>query len=498
MPGEIQGRSWTELRSSARSACLTAAKDYLSEHGFTTDAATNDGPLIVDGHQPDLYHAGVWAKNFAVHALACRTQGVGLHLIVDNDTLTRSAIRVPVGDRSDPRRNWLPFDTSQPAQPWEEVGVADPALFASFADRVVAAMRPWGIEPVAAEVWPTAVDAMQRGHGLVAALTTARMTAERHWAAGNLELPMSRICELPTFLWFAAAILARAAEFARHHNTVVAEYRKLNRVRSRSHPVPELTTTPDGWTEAPFWLWRAGDTRRDRLFVQPQGDELWLRNRNDVFLRLSLTQKRSAAAAVEQLQTLPALGWRLRTRALTTTLFARLCLADLFVHGLGGAKYDEMTDALIARFFHLRAPEFLTVTATRHLPLGPFEPVTADEIGRLKHVAWDLIHNPQRYLADSTDTGTTAFIAERQQLVQSLLTATHRQHRAMRRQAYRRVQEINAALADALSDRRAALLADIARLEHRQAANRVLQSREYSWVLFPAENLREYYGGLFA
>ena len=37
-------------------------------------------------------------------------------------------------------------------------------------------------------------------------------------------------------------------------------------------------------------------------------------------------------------------GIKLRTRALTTTLFARLVLSDMFLHGIGGAKYDQVTD----------------------------------------------------------------------------------------------------------------------------------------------------------
>ncbi|MDZ4684340.1 MAG: hypothetical protein SH850_04570 [Planctomycetaceae bacterium] len=496
LTGDVQGKSWSELRGWTRSACLTAATDYLDELGLPTDTVSANGPIIVGGHQPELFHPGVWAKNFAVHALARRTRGVGVQLIVDNDTLARSAIRVPMGDVHEPRREWLPFDDPQPAQPWEEVRIAHPALFASFGDRVAEAMRSWGIEPVVTEVWPQAVAAAERGLRLADCLTAARMAAERAWQAGNLELPLSRICVQPPFLWFAAAVLARAAEFARHHNAVLGEYRRLNRVRSRSHPVPELATV-DGWMEAPFWIWRAGDTRRERLFVKRFGNEVWLRSREDVILRLSLSPGRSAAAAVEQLQTLPALGWRLWTRALTTTLFARLCLADLFVHGLGGAKYDEMTDALTGRFFGIHPPEFLTVTATMHLPLGASEGVSAEDVGRLRHAAWDLVHNPQRHLDGIYTEGAPALVTERQQLVQLLLAPSHRRQRTTRRQAYLRVHEINHELAAWLDDRRRALEADVANLERRRAANRILKSREFSWVLYPAELLRGFYAGLF-
>ena len=39
-------------------------------------------------------------------------------------------------------------------------------------------------------------------------------------------------------------------------------------------------------------------------------------------------------------------GWELRPRALTLTIWARLLIADLFVHGIGGAKYDRISDTM--------------------------------------------------------------------------------------------------------------------------------------------------------
>ena len=50
-------------------------------------------------------------------------------------------------------------------------------------------------------------------------------------------------------------------------------------------------------------------------------------------------------------------------------MFARLFLCDLFIHGIGGAKYDQMTDAIIERFFGFAPPDYLTVTATAKLPI---------------------------------------------------------------------------------------------------------------------------------
>ena len=67
----------------------------------------------------------------------------------------------------------------------------------------------------------------------------------------------------------------------------------------------------------------------------------------------------------------------LRPRALTLTLFARLCLGDFFIHGIGGGKYDEVTDAIIRDYFGIEPPAYQVLSATLHLPLPAF-PSTED------------------------------------------------------------------------------------------------------------------------
>ena len=66
---------------------------------------------------------------------------------------------------------------------------------------------------------------------------------------------------------------------------------------------------------------------------------------------------------------LEARGIEIRPRALITTMYARLFLSDLFIHGIGGAKYDELTDAIIRRFFGIEPPAYMTVTGTVRLPI---------------------------------------------------------------------------------------------------------------------------------
>src|SRR5262245_28995276 len=39
------------------------------------------GPLILSGHQPELFHPGVWLKNFVVSAIARSVKGTGVNLV---------------------------------------------------------------------------------------------------------------------------------------------------------------------------------------------------------------------------------------------------------------------------------------------------------------------------------------------------------------------------------------------------------------------------------
>ncbi len=499
LSGGLLGLSWDDWRLWCRESCLTAAREYTSDTLRLPLPSGPTGPLIVGGHQPELFHPGVWAKNFAIGRLAQQVRGVSLHLIVDSDASAQASVSVPVGSRAEPRLQPIPFDAPRALQPWENVPVTDPELFATFPERLSNALSPWGIEPLVCDAWPAARSQSRRGGGLVDALTAARAAMEHQWGLPNLELPMSRVCTLAPFLWMVAAIAARLPEFVEHHNAVLREYRVLNRVRSRSHPVPDLARTED-WYEAPFWIWRRGDTQRDRLWVRRRGTELTLRDRREEILQLRLGGDHDAAAALEQLQELQQREIHLRTRALTTTMFARLGLADLFVHGLGGAKYDEMTDALMGRMFDVDPPSFLTVSATAYLPLGGSWDVTIEDRGRLLHQQRDLDHTPDRHGDMQTSAMSAALAAEKCRLVDSLNPESvefRSMSRLERRRHYQRLRSVNAELAGTLSTERQRLAAELSQMNRRLAANQILRRREFSWVTFPAEKLQGLYGELF-
>jgi len=365
----------------------------------------------------------------------------------------------------------------------------DEGLFASFADRARAALGGTPPDPVLDEFWPRALGfrGLTRRLGLRFAL--ARRAVEASWGVRNLEVPLSAVCETEAFLWFASHLLAHLPRFRQVHNDALGRYRALYGIRSKNHPVPALGRQGD-WLEAPFWAWRAGEPRRRPLFARQLARTMELRIGGDdqTLLELPLGPDREACCAVERLLTLPGRGVRLRTRALTTTMFARRLLGDLFLHGIGGAKYDELGDEISARFFGTESPGYLTLSMTLWLGLGD-DPAASGRLAGVERAIRDLTWNPDRHLPP--DAGADPWVEAKRRAVFGPVE-THSQ----RLERFRQIRRCNDALQGLVAARREALVGERGELAARVQRNAVARSREYALVLHSRRRLREALGNL--
>lgn len=472
---EFHGVSLKTLRQQARRAVLALAREYTSCVADEAELRT-EGPWIVTGHQPELFHAGVWAKNFASSSLGKRLGGATLNLVIDNDTLESSSVRVPVGSREAPAVEWIPFDTSAIQRPWEESSIVDAQCFASFGQRVAERIREcWGYTPLVHEGWDAAVRRARETSKLCDGLTAARIAVERAHGVCNLEVPMSRVCETPTFCQFAAQVISQLPQFQAVYNQAVRGYRDRHHLHSQTHPVPDLIVV-DGWSEAPFWVWHAGAARRERLFAQRNGNEILLRGAKELIGRLPAAPDKPLTSAVEALLQLSQQGIRVRSRALTTTLFARMFLADLFIHGIGGAAYDEMTDEICRVFFQCPAPTIGVVTATLHLPLPPPFDVTPADFRKAGQRIREFRYNPDRG-NDYQESSARQLVEEKRQLIDRF------QARQPSRSEHRRIEEINRQLTSRAPMTERDLRSARERVRRQLQANSILQDREFSWCL---------------
>jgi hypothetical protein len=434
--------------------------------------------LVLAGHQPELFHPGVWVKNCALAGLARRHGVTALNLIVDNDIVKSTFLRLPAPPTPDaplPHLVRVPFAEWHGEAPWEERTVQDAALFDSFADRALAVLRPWGYEPLLGPFWADV--RRPAGWPIGERFAAARRKLERAWGCHNLELPISALCRTEAFGSFACGLLADLPRFHGPYNAVVREYRARHGIRSRNHPVPDLAEQ-DGWLEAPFWGWRAGQPRRARLFVRMRPGELELRAGNDVWPALPRSGPACAWPELERR------GLKVRSRALTTTLYARLFLGDLFMHGIGGGKYDELTDELMRRFYGIEPPVFMVLSATRWLPL-PAASVTADDQHRLARQLRDVYWNPQRHLVPGAGLDEVVRAKE-------AWFKPEPSDGAGRRQRFRAVRALNEQLRSAVAPLEERLRKELQEIERQLAGNAVLQRRDYAFCIYPEDTLRPF------
>lgn len=481
----IGSLDFLELRSQARSEIISKAVEWTNrvtgQAVACAECSHHAALLFGTGHQPQLAHAGVWAKNFAAAGLAKSSQGLGLNIIVDNDTVGTQAIQVPTGRRETPQYDNVSFDSAQPQQPWEELKIQDRELFESFGERVDQAMAQWGIKPLLNEMWSNAIEVSCQTDSMVECLAACRILQERSWGSANLELPLSEICQTESFIEFLSHILVNSQQFHRSYNEIVGRYRKLNGIRNDRHPVPDLQVE-DGSIELPFWFWRENDVERGQLFIKQNGRDIQLICKNEVILE---SNEENLKKSLRELQKCG----KLRTRALTTTLFSRLFLADLFIHGIGGAKYDEMTDLLIEEFYGIAPPKFLVLSATMHLPIEDFS-VTDEEVISLKSKLRDYEFNADRYLngpeVEPLKIKKQELIKQHWQAQTKDLPKRERvQLRGTNRQRHLELKRVNKELTALARNDVERLQAQLEAANAQLRANSILKNREFSAVVFP-------------
>jgi hypothetical protein len=482
---DFQGRSLRDLASTVRRSLVERAIAYTTQYRDLGSAASTIArcckiPFVLSGHQPQLYHPGVWYKNFVLGDLARETGGIGIHLLIDSDSCRTASIRVPTGSANEPRVEAVPIDHPAAEMPYEERMIADETLFDSFPQRVTSLLRPFIANPIVNELWPL-IQKHSTGPNLGRRVAQGRHALEAAWGNDTLELPQSAVCGLPEFSWFLAHVLAHLPRFQTAYNEALASYRRAHGLRNRAHPVPDLAVQ-DGWLEAPFWIWSSEDPRRQPLFARQQGSQLTISDRGHRTFTLSLDPDSDASTAVQQLQDLAADGLKIRTRALTTTLFARLLLSDIFLHGIGGAKYDQVTNQIAEQFFGFNLPEFAAVSATLRLPL-PQAAANGNGLRGLRNQLRDLDYHPERCL-DGDNSSAAEHVVDKRRWIATPLSPdnAHERHVA--------IASANAALQPFVAKRRDQLRRQIDEAAARQHATDILRSRDYSFALFPRADLQ--------
>ncbi|MFM7035549.1 MAG: hypothetical protein ACKOYJ_10290 [Planctomycetia bacterium] len=492
-----------ELIAATRREILTVAAEYSGSyrdvHRPSNMAEWIAQPIVMGGHQPELFHAGVWLKNFVLDAYARQLGGTAINLVIDTDRCARTSIDVPVGSPEEARFEKVPFDLPAPEMAWEERGILDADCFASFGRRASDLLRPLEPDPVLRRWWPLAVERADENHRLGLAIAQARHMLEERYGLETLELPMSELVRLPTVMVFIGWLLANVRLLHEAYNGGLATYRAAHRERSLSRPMPDLAVRHDDpsegdWLEIPWWIWSREDPRRRRAFANlSTPGTLTISDMETLRVELPISPETSPSKWVDALSRMEEHAIRLRPRAIITTLVARMLIADVFVHGIGGAAYDQLTDEIVRRLTGCEPPRFAVVSGTLRLPVaGRYEGIERfdpeADLQEVHRVLRDLEFHPERHLlpVDAQPQEVRDLVAEKRRWIDTHPTITLAKRRC------REIRAANARLATHTRPFRDDLLARVGPLAQAMRARNVLASRTHPWCFFPEKTLKKF------
>ena len=407
-------RAWWDVGDEARIAARRAA------------GLAPDRPIVMTGHQAEMWHPGILAKFLAADGLACCLGGATAWLIADQDDNEGAVLSVPVRDERGVlgvERVWIGTEGAK--------GVPTGARSAASTERAELKGR-------------AALESVERGLGEIGAAvdgargepTLAKQIAAALQRLGSRwlrEVPLvlaTGLSESDTFRELVERMRADPEGAVRAYNAAASE--------SLEAGVGGLEVS-GGRVELPLWRVRAG-VARERVHA-------------------------------DQLDTIPAP--ELAPRALLMTAIVRMALCDLFIHGTGGAAYDRVTERWIGAWLGRPLAPAVMATADVLLPLEEAEVEHAD----VARAVWRAHHARH----DPGEVGLDALAREKKALVERIVAEKSAGRDPA--PAFRALQEMLAKYRTDEGARLDAVEAEAGRLAQALASRHIAHDRAWAFPL---------------
>ncbi|MBI4666084.1 MAG: hypothetical protein HY751_06730 [Nitrospinae bacterium] len=466
MDAPVEGEKLSKLAEEARRETLKLAVDYTRRLGVETPGPGGSVKIIASGHQPGFYHPGVAVKGFALSRMARETGSAALFVSVDSDEFDNGEALFPLVDNGLVAKKTVAlypagganlFETV-PHQPWlrfmekllESGKSLDHPLLGSHKEAMGSFLsRVSGGTPC-------------DGFDYTSRAILLRRAWQRPAGCDCLEIPVSLMVQTRAFRVFASDMLRRAAELAAIYNDELARYRKERKLRYPANPFPDLTARGDS-VETPFWL--VNGKKRERLFVSSRPGGIFISGETPGEIPLERLFEGTLA---------------IRPKAMILSMYMRLFVCGFFIHGVGGAKYDLITDAIIRRFYPgVIPPAYGCLSATMALDAQVEDP--APRIAQITFTMRDMEQHPEKYGAGQA---AKAMAKEKARLVGAILKTG-----ADKKTLGLKIKELNASMTAALAQERGSLTNQLAALASLVDQIEAVAERRYPYFLFQPQRV---------
>lgn len=479
-----------ELRKLARDEGIALAAEYsrrirvpLADFGVKSPNA----PLIMSGAAPAFYHPGVWSKVFMIQRFAEQHDALAIDVVVDTDRFPGISVQVPkVIEGKAIGHDVIILSSNSLAEYFAAVPVPEQDAVKDYCaaiDRVLSSLSDctWRLNFQAFS--RALIESLTLTSNIGELATFARRRYEADSGNNYLELPVSIWSEMRSFRLYAADIIVSVNRYFAAYNEELSVYRSTHKVRSAAQPLPDLRSSDDLF-ELPFWMLKNG--RRLPVFCRNTGLRVQLYAKDELAADLSCDIKeiekflRSASFA---------------PKALALTIFARILLADIFVHGTGGNRYDQIADKLIRRYYGVEPPKFAVASVDADSPLAGELNILTEQLSQAKAALKRFRHHPETAIEIDCDVngvnrGAYHTLCELVERKAGLVDAIQRAG-AQKAMLGKALKEVNLELITRLKPVEASLDRQISELETLLNHAMVLSDRNYPYCFFNPRLFRD-------
>jgi len=288
---------------------------------------TSSRRIFATGHQIEFFHPGILFKETEAARLAQEWEGTAITFVLDNDPasikldyplLEVSAKKTLFEKKSLYLGNsFFKIDSVSIDQINSEL-----LKVLSFLKIKSSHFHP-KIIPHLINSINIIINNISRSKNLTELITKSRIENLQQTGRNIFPVYISDLIHMKAWKFFTELIINDIKHFRTIYNKSVEKYRKLHKIKNHAQPVPDLKED-----EFPFWTYYPETNKRTKS------------NSENITRGILLP------------------------RAITLSLFFRIFACDLFIHGAGGAKYDEVTSTILTDFFNIPQTGFLIRTRT--------------------------------------------------------------------------------------------------------------------------------------
>ncbi len=465
--------------------------------------------LVITGHQPEFYHPGIWIKNLFLSELIKQDKTghiFGINLNLDHDIvdplylycpalaevnnnheqgyslnqiiLSNDKKNIPLQKKKIPTKKKLEGFLNEVKEKIKSL--SNPLIYKRFSEFCNHIWRAY-------ELCTTEAEMNQLGIFLIA----SRRYYEESLQPAYYEIPFSFLQNNEEFLLFFLELVSNIESFALIYNQKLHQYRTLHKIRNKVNPIPDLQIA-ENRIETPFWVWQKGkNPERKKLFlIKEKNGTLSLDILSGKRILLISSEKEKKGIILERLKKIIMQNKiNISPRALIFTLFQRLFGADLFIHGIGGSKYDWITDQIIEDYFKVTPPEYFSVSAT--IPMDFKQTMeNKKDLSLLQKKKRDIKHNPEKIITEANlsseeEQQAQELIQEKMKLVQKIQKADKKEKPGLSA----RIKQSNKNIKQILAPYEEYLTRQIAGEEKKRKQEKILKFREYPYCFYGGKKI---------